>query len=170
MLTLVVQEGHLLGLTGLDKTGPIETFVPPIAFAILFGLSMDYEVFLISRIREEHVHGLKTRAAVEHGIAAIGRVIVAAAIIMGTVFAAFILSADRIPKEFGLLLAVAILTDALIVRMTLSRRCSPCWARSRGTSRGGSIASCPNITIESPHEGAARGPEPDRPREAVDTP
>ncbi len=119
VLGLVVQEGHLLGLTGLDQTGPIETFVPPIAFAILFGLSMDYMVFLMSRIREEHVHGLVTRDAVEHGISAIGRVIVAAALIMGTVFAAFILSADRIPKEFGLLLAVAILTDALIVRMTL---------------------------------------------------
>ncbi len=59
VLTLVIQEGHLLGLTGLDKTGPIETFVPPIAFAILFGLSMDYMVFLTSRIREEHVHGLR---------------------------------------------------------------------------------------------------------------
>ena len=83
VLTLVIQEGYLMELTGLDKTGPIETFVPPIAFAILFGLSMDYMVFLMSRIREEHVHGLKTREAVEHGIAAIGRVIVAAAIIMG---------------------------------------------------------------------------------------
>ena len=93
--------------------------MPPIAFAILFGLSMDYMVFLMSRIREEHVHGLKTREAVEHGIAAIGRVIVAAALIMGTVFAAFILTPDRISKEFGLLLAIAILTDALVVRMTL---------------------------------------------------
>ena len=92
VLGLVVQEGHLLGLTGLDRTGPIETFVPPIAFAILFGLSMDYMVFLMSRIREEHVNGLRCRAAVEHGIAAIGRVIVAAALIMGTVFAAFILT------------------------------------------------------------------------------
>src|SRR3954451_11355531 len=119
VLGLIVQEGHLLGLTGLDRTGPIETFVPPIAFAILFGLSMDYMVFLMSRIREEHVNGLRCRAAVEHGIAAIGRVIVAAALIMGTVFAAFILSVDRIPKEFGLLLAVAIITDALIIRMTL---------------------------------------------------
>jgi putative drug exporter of the RND superfamily len=119
VLTLVVQEGHLLSLTGLDRTGPIETFVPPIAFAILFGLSMDYMVFLMSRIREEHVHGLRCREAVEHGIAAIGRVVVAAALIMGTVFAAFILTADRISKEFGILLAIAILTDALIVRMTL---------------------------------------------------
>ena len=83
VLGLVVQQGYLLGLTGLDKTGPIETFVPPIAFAILFGLSMDYMVFLMSRIREEHVHGLDTRAAVEHGISAIGRVVVAAALIMG---------------------------------------------------------------------------------------
>src|SRR5215204_5294880 len=59
VLTLAVQEGHLIGLTGLDRTGPIETFVPPIAFAILFGLSMDYMVFLMSRIREEHTHGLR---------------------------------------------------------------------------------------------------------------
>jgi RND superfamily putative drug exporter len=159
VLTLVVQEGHLLGLTGLDTTGPIETFVPPIAFAILFGLSMDYMVFLMSRIREEHVHGLPTREAVEHGIAAIGRVIVAAALIMGTVFAAFILSTDRIPKEFGLLLAVAILTDALVVRMTLVpafltvlRERS--WYIPRWLDR-----LLPDITIEPPHDGA---PVPER--------
>jgi RND superfamily putative drug exporter len=152
VLTLVVQEGHLLGLTGLDRTGPIETFVPPIAFAILFGLSMDYMVFIMSRIREEHVHGLPTREAVEHGIAAIGRVVVAAALIMGTVFAAFILSADRIPKEFGLLLAVAILTDALIVRMTLvpsflTLLREKSWYIPRWLDR-----TLPNITIEPPHE------------------
>jgi len=156
VLTLVVQEGHLLGLTGLDKTGPIETFVPPIAFAILFGLSMDYMVFLMSRIREEHVHGLETRAAVEHGIAAIGRVIVAAALIMGTVFAAFILSADRIPKEFGLLLAVAILTDALVVRLTLvpaflTLMGEKSWYIPRWLDR-----TLPDITIEPPHDGESR--------------
>ena len=156
VLTLVVQEGHLLGLTGLDRTGPIETFVPPIAFAILFGLSMDYMVFLMSRIREEHVHGLKTREAVEHGIAAIGRVVVAAAVIMGTVFAAFILTSDRISKEFGLLLAVAILTDALIVRMTLvpsflTLLGEKSWYMPRWLDR-----SLPNITIEPPHEGETR--------------
>ncbi|MBA3366925.1 MAG: MMPL family transporter [Actinobacteria bacterium] len=155
VLTLVVQEGHLLGLTGLDQTGPIETFVPPIAFAILFGLSMDYEVFLMSRIREEHVHGLRTRAAVEHGISAIGRVVVAAALIMGTVFAAFILSADRIPKEFGLLLAVAIITDALIVRMTLvpaflTLMGEKSWYIPRWLDR-----LLPNLTIEPPHDGKA---------------
>ena len=168
VLGLVVQEGHFLGLTGLDRTGPIETFVPPIAFAILFGLSMDYMVFIMSRIREEHVHGLPTREAVEHGIAAIGRVVVAAALIMSTVFAAFILSADRIPKEFGILLAVAILTDALIVRMTLvpaffTLLGERTWYIPRWLDR-----LLPNVTIEPPHDadapvgtGVERRPEPE---------
>jgi putative drug exporter of the RND superfamily len=152
VLTLVVQEGHLIGLTGLDQTGPIETFVPPIAFAILFGLSMDYMVFLTSRIREERVHGLQTREAVEHGVSAIGRVVVAAAVIMGTVFAAFILSADRVPKEFGLLLAIAILTDALIVRMTLVPALltllgERSWYMPRWLER-----LLPNLTIEPPQQ------------------
>jgi len=166
VLTLVVQEGHLLGLTGLDRTGPIETFVPPIAFAILFGLSMDYMVFLMSRIREEHTHGLNTRAAVEHGIAAIGRVIAAAAVIMGTVFAAFILSADRVPKEFGLLLALAILTDALIVRMTLVPALltllrEKSWYIPRWLDR-----LLPNVTIEPPHDREAPLPLKPEPAEA----
>jgi RND superfamily putative drug exporter len=153
VLTLVVQEGHLIGLVGLDRTGPIETFVPPIAFAILFGLSMDYMVFLMSRVREEHVNGLRCRAAVEHGIAAIGRVVVAAAIIMGTVFSAFILTPDRISKEFGLLLAFAILTDALIVRMTLvpallTMLGERAWYIPRWLDR-----LLPNLTIEPPQDG-----------------
>jgi uncharacterized membrane protein YdfJ with MMPL/SSD domain len=159
VLTLVIQEGYLMELTGLDKKGPIETFVPPIAFAILFGLSMDYMVFLGSRIREEHVHGLRTREAIEHGIAAIGRVVVAAAIIMGTVFAAFILTSDRISKEFGLLLAVAILTDALVVKMTLipaffTLLGEKTWYIPRWLDR-----LLPDITIEPPHDGQAPRPK-----------
>jgi putative drug exporter of the RND superfamily len=171
VLGLVVQKGYLLGLTGLDRTGPIETFVPPIAFAILFGLSMDYMVFLMSRIREEHVHGLRCREAVEHGMAAIGRVVVAAALIMGTVFAAFILSADRIPKEFGLLLAVAILTDALIVRMTLvpaflTLLGEKAWYIPRWLDR-----LLPDIFIEPPWEHEAARPVPvDQPAEAAARP
>jgi putative drug exporter of the RND superfamily len=158
VLTLVVQEGYLMSLMGLDVEGPIETFVPPIAFAILFGLSMDYMVFLTSRIREEHVHGLRTTAAVEHGIAAIGRVVVAAAIIMATVFSAFILTPDRISKEFGLLLAVAILTDALVVKMTLIPAFftligERTWYIPRWLDR-----ILPDITIEPPHDGAERAP------------
>jgi RND superfamily putative drug exporter len=169
VLTLVVQEGHLLGVTGLDRTGPIETFVPPIAFAILFGLSMDYMVFLMSRIREEHVHGLATRAAVEHGISAIGRVIVAAAVIMGTVFAAFILSVDRVPKEFGILLAIAILTDALVVRMTLVPSLltllgERSWYIPRWLDR-----LLPDVTIEPPHGGDAPVPHETEPADAAGT-
>ncbi|HEY9457746.1 MAG TPA: MMPL family transporter [Gaiella sp.] len=156
VLTLIVQEGYLLGLTGLDKTGPIETFVPPIAFAILFGLSMDYMVFLMSRIREEHVHGLPTEEAVSHGIAAIGRVVVAAAIIMGTVFSAFILSGDRVSKEFGILLAVAILTDALIVRMTLVPSFFTLLREKTWYIPGWLDRILPNLTIEAPHEGEGR--------------
>jgi putative drug exporter of the RND superfamily len=171
VLTLVVQEGYLLGLTGLDRTGPIETFVPPIAFAILFGLSMDYMVFLMSRIREEHVHGLNTREAVEHGIAAIGRVVVAAALIMGTVFAAFILTSDRISKEFGILLAFAILTDALAVRMTLvpaflTLLGEKAWYIPRWLDR-----LLPKVTIEAPHDGkTSRTLDVERPAEAAGQP
>ena len=167
VLTLVFQEGYLLDVMGLDRTGPIETFVPPIAFAILFGLFMDYMVFLMSRIREEHVHGLNTREAVEHGMAAIGRVIVAAALIMGTVFAAFILTSDRISKEFGLVLAVAILADALLVKMTLIPAFftwlgEKTWYMPRWLDK-----LLPNITIEPPHdeeyaaEPLPRKPEPE---------
>ena len=162
VLTLVFQEGYLLDVVGLDRTGPIETFVPPIAFAIVFGLSMDYMVFLMSRIREEHVHGLRTREAVEHGIAAIGRVVVAAALIMGTVFAAFILT-----KEFGLLLAVAILTDALIVRMTLVPAFftwlgEKTWYMPRWLDR-----LLPDVTIEPPHDGEAQIDVVERPAGAI---
>jgi putative drug exporter of the RND superfamily len=166
VLTLVIQEGYLMSLTGLDRTGPIETFVPPIAFAILFGLSMDYMVFLTSRIREEHVHGLNTREAVEHGIAAIGRVVVAAAIIMGTVFAAFILTSDRISKEFGLLLAVAILVDALVVKMTLIPAFFTLMREKTWYIPGWLDRILPDITIEPPHEGEEAAPAAERPAEA----
>jgi RND superfamily putative drug exporter len=127
---------------------------------------MDYMVFLASRIREEHVNGLNTREAVEHGIAAIGRVVVAAAIIMGTVFSAFILTSDRISKEFGLLLAVAILTDALIVKMTLipaflTVMGEKSWYIPRWLDR-----LLPNITIEPPHDAKSpRTIEVERPLE-----
>ncbi|HWH15752.1 MAG TPA: MMPL family transporter [Miltoncostaeaceae bacterium] len=152
VLTFVVQEGNALGLIGLDRTGPIESFVPPIAFAILFGLSMDYEVFLMSRIREEHIHGGNTVDAIRDGIAGVGRVIVAASLIMSVVFFAFLLNPDRVAKEFGLLLGIAILTDALIVRMTLVPALlrllgDRSWAIPRWLDRA-----LPRLTIEPPAE------------------
>jgi len=88
-------------------------------FAILFGLSMDYEVFLISRIREEYVNGNDNATAVAYGLTATARVITAAAAIMVAVFGSFILGADRTIKEFGLGLSTAILVDATVVRLFL---------------------------------------------------
>ena len=119
ILIAVFQFGWAIGVVGLDRTGPIESFLPIIVFAILFGLSMDYEVFLVSRIREEYVNGDPAQLAIRHGMAAIGRVVVAAGTIMAVVFLSFMLGDDRIIKEFGLGLGAAILIDAFVVRMTL---------------------------------------------------
>ncbi len=119
ILIAVFQFGWAIGVVGLDRTGPIESFLPIIVFAILFGLSMDYEVFLVSRIREEYVRGDAAQLAIRNGMAAIGRVVVAAGTIMAVVFLSFMLGDDRVIKEFGLGLGAAILIDAFIVRMTL---------------------------------------------------
>ncbi len=119
ILTLVFQKGYGASLIGLDKTGPIESFLPVIVFALIFGLSMDYEVFLVSRIREAYIGGDTPRAAVTDGVATIGRVIVAAALIMSAVFFAFLTGVDRTIKEFGLGLGMAIVLDAFLIRLTL---------------------------------------------------
>jgi RND superfamily putative drug exporter len=160
VLTLVVQKGYGMGIIGLDRTGPIESFVPPIAFAILFGLSMDYEVFLMSRIREEHVHGEDTVAAVKDGVAGVGRVIIAAALIMSSVFFSFLLAPDRVSKEFGLLLGVSILTDALLMRLTLVPALLTVLGERSWAIPGWLDKALPNITIEAPGERATRGARP----------
>lgn len=108
--------GSLLGLTG---GGPIESFIPMMMFAILFGLSMDYEVFLLSRIKEEYDRTGNNEVAVADGLSATARVITAAAAIMIMVFGSFVLSDTRVVKMFGLGLAVAVLLDATLVRMVL---------------------------------------------------
>lgn len=119
ILTLVFQEGYGASLIGLDKTGPIESFLPVIVFALIFGLSMDYEVFLVSRIREAFISGDTPREAITDGVATIGRVIIAAALIMASVFFAFMTGVDRTIKEFGLALGLAIILDAFVIRLTL---------------------------------------------------
>ena len=118
-LTAIFEWGWLGEWIGLDVTGPTESFIPIMVLSILFGLSMDYEVFLVSRIREEYVRTGDARGAVRAGVGAIGKVIVAAGIIMGVVFWAFVLGDDRTVKAFGVGLGVAILVDALVVRMVL---------------------------------------------------
>jgi RND superfamily putative drug exporter len=119
VVVAVFQWGWAAELIGVDRTGPIEAFLPVMVFAILFGLSMDYEVFLVSRIYEEwHKRG-DNREAITHGLAATGRTITAAAAIMVLVFAAFILGGERIIKLFGIGLASAVFFDALIIRSVL---------------------------------------------------
>jgi RND superfamily putative drug exporter len=119
VIVAVFQWGWLKGLFGVEETVPIISFLPMMLFAILFGLSMDYEVFLLSRVREEYLHHSDNTQAVIEGIAATARVITSAALIMISVFAAFILGDDPAIKMFGLGLAVAVFVDATIVRIVL---------------------------------------------------
>jgi RND superfamily putative drug exporter len=119
LVVAVFQWGWGLGLLGIEGTGPIISFFPIFLFAIVFGLSMDYEVFLMSRIHEEWEHTKDATKSVTEGLALTGRVITAAAAIMITVFASFILGDDRIIKLFGVGLAAAIFIDAVIIRSVL---------------------------------------------------
>ena len=120
ILVAVFQWGDLGSLIGLDGTSPIEAFLPVMLFAILFGLSMDYQVFLVSRIHEEYIKsGGNNDAGVRNGLAATGKTITAAALIMILVFGSFILGGQRVIKEFGIGLAAGILVDAIFIRMAM---------------------------------------------------
>ncbi len=119
VLVMVFQWGWGKGIIGLESTGPILVFIPMFMFAILFGLSMDYEVFLLSRVREEYLLTGDNDTSVIHGIASTARVITSAALIMISVFLGFVLGDDPTTKMMGLGLATAIFVDATIVRMVL---------------------------------------------------
>jgi RND superfamily putative drug exporter len=119
VMTLVAKGGALGELIGIDHEVPVAPFMPVMMFAILFGLSMDYEVFLVSRIREEYLKDGDTRRAVADGLAKTARVITAAAAIMVVVFLAFVASPEVFLKLFGIGLAAAIFLDATVVRMVL---------------------------------------------------
>ena len=118
VVTLIFQDGHLASLFG-DATGPIESFLPIMVFAVVFGLSMDYEVFLVSRMHEEWVHTRDARYAVRHGLAMTGRVVTAAAIIMIAVFGAFAIGNERALAMMGVGFGAAIFIDAFIIRLLL---------------------------------------------------
>ncbi len=119
VLTAIFQYGWLSGVIGLDGPVPIVSYVPLFMFAVLFGLSMDYEVFLVSQI-EEHVHaGEDNRGSVVSGLVTSARVITAAAAIMVFVFGSFVLNGDPTIKQFGVGLAVAVVLDATVVRCLL---------------------------------------------------
>ncbi len=119
VLVMVFQWGWGIELLGLQETVPIVSFIPMFMFAILFGLSMDYEVFLLSRVREEYVQSGNNDQSVIHGIASTARVITSAALIMISVFGGFVLGPDPAIKMVGLGLATAIFVDATIVRIIL---------------------------------------------------
>jgi RND superfamily putative drug exporter len=114
----VFERGWAASLLGVTRS-PIEAFIPVIAFAIVFGLSMDYEVFLVSRIHEEWTHGADHSAAIRDGLIRSGRVITAAAAVMVVVFASFAASNNHILKLFGLALASAVFLDAVVIRSIL---------------------------------------------------
>jgi putative drug exporter of the RND superfamily len=111
----VFQEGAF----GLMEGQPIVSFMPIFLIGVVFGLAMDYQVFLVTRIREAHVHGASTREAVVDGFRNSARVVAAAAVIMTSVFAAFMLQDEPIIRSMGFALAVAVVFDAFVVRMTL---------------------------------------------------
>jgi len=119
LVVAVFQWGWGASLIGVDSTGPIISFLPIFLFSIVFGLSMDYEVFLMSRIHEEWEHNRDASEAVTRGLALTGRVITAAAAIMVTVFLSLAIGEDRIIKLFGLGLASAVFIDAVIIRSVL---------------------------------------------------
>jgi RND superfamily putative drug exporter len=166
---LVFQKGWLANVIGIEK-GPVEPWVPVLMFAVVFGLSMDYEVFLISRVREQWIRKRDASEAVADGIAFTGRVITAAAAIMICVFLSFMLGDQRVLKEFGFGLAAAVLLDAIVVRCVLlpavlellgpSTWWLPRWLDRR----------LPHINIEGESAHAELMAEAEEPREREPTP
>ncbi|GHJ05979.1 membrane protein [Micromonospora humidisoli] len=144
----VFQQGHLASLVGLDSPAPLISFLPILLIGILFGLAMDYEVFLVSRMREDFVHGDTARQATINGMGHGARVVTAAALIMISVFGGFVFLDDPVIKSMGFALAVGVAIDAFVVRMTIvpavmSLLNNRAWWLPRWLDR-----SLPNVDIE----------------------
>ena len=118
-MVLVFQEGFGADLIGVSQTGPLVSLLPILIIGVIFGLAMDYQVFLVSRMHEEYAHGASAHDAVRDGFRHSARVVTAAALIMISVFAGFILPDDPIIKSIGFAFAVGIAIDAFLIRMTL---------------------------------------------------
>ncbi|MEU0584520.1 MMPL family transporter [Streptomyces sp. NPDC006132] len=149
-IVVVFQYGYGAGLLGLGAAGPIESFVPILVVGIMFGLSMDYQVFLVSRMREEWAHTGDSHRAVRVGQAETGKVIAVAATIMVCVFGSFVFGGMRVISEFGVSLAVAVAVDALLIRMVvvpaLMHLCGRAnWWLPRRLDRA-----LPNVSVEGP--------------------
>ena len=150
VITWVFQDGHFASLLGVHATGPIEAFLPVFMFALVFGLSMDYEVFLVTRMHEEWEHHKDAAGAVRNGLALTGRVIMAAAIIMIAVFSSFMLGDDRTIKLFGLGLATAVLVDAFLIRLVLVPALMFVAGRASWWMPAGLARRLPRLSIEGP--------------------
>ena len=148
----VFERGWGAGLIGATRS-PIEAFIPVIAFAIVFGLSMDYEVFLLSRIHEEWVRSANHSIAVREGLARTGRVVTAAAAVMVVVFASFAASDNHILKLFGFTLATAVLLDAVVIRSILLPAVLQLTGRATWAFPGWMNRRLPHLAIEPPIDG-----------------
>ncbi|HET6506215.1 MAG TPA: MMPL family transporter [Baekduia sp.] len=154
VITFIFQDGHLASLIGVETTSPIEPFLPVMLFAIIFGLSMDYEVFLVTRMHEEWEHTKDAGFAVRHGLALTGKVVMAAAIIMISVFGSFVLGDDRTIKLFGVGLASAVLFDAFVIRLVLVPALMHLFGRASWWMPAWLDARLPRLSIEGPAEEA----------------
>jgi RND superfamily putative drug exporter len=148
LTTWVFQQGHLASALGVTTPGPIVSFLPVLLISILFGLAMDYEVFLVSRIRESHVHGEEPRTAIITGFRASARVVTAAALIMIGVFSSFATGNDVVVKSIAIALAFGVLADAFLVRMTLVPAVLALLGRRAWTLPGWLDQLLPNVDIE----------------------
>jgi RND superfamily putative drug exporter len=156
LVTAVFQKGWAGGLIDIGRAGPIEAFLPVMLLAILFGLSMDYQVFLVSRMHEEWVHSGDNARSVRVGQADTGRVITAAATIMILIFLSFIFQGQRVISEFGIGLGGAVLLDAFVLRTVLvpalMHKLGPAnWWLPRRLDRA-----LPHLSVEPPEPEAVR--------------
>jgi RND superfamily putative drug exporter len=163
VVVAVFQWGWGSATLGAGTAGPIESFLPAIMLSILFGLSMDYEVFLVSRIHEEWLHTKDNKLAVQRGQVNTGRVITAAAIIMICVFMAFVLGGQRIIAEFGVGLASAILLDALVVRTVLVPAIMQLFGKWNWYLPKSIDRLLPHFSVEGPSQAPAEPPAGDEP-------
>jgi RND superfamily putative drug exporter len=154
VITFIFQDGHLASLIGVETTSPIEPFLPVMLFAIIFGLSMDYEVFLVTRMHEEWQHTRDAGYAVRHGLALTGKVVMAAAIIMISVFGSFVLGDDRTIKLFGVGLASAVLFDAFVIRLVLVPALMHLFGRASWWMPSWLNRRLPRLSIEGPAQEA----------------
>ena len=145
----VFQWGWLAGLLGVDQIGPILSFLPIFMIGVVFGLAMDYEFFLVTRMREEYVNGAEPKEAVVNGIGFSGRIVSAAAIIMISVFMGFMIGDNPIIKSIGFALAVGVAFDAVVVRLTIVPAVLALLGRSAWWLPRWLNAILPNVDVES---------------------